>query len=139
MKKFLIAIGIIAVLIGGWLLFAKSLMPGAEEVIAVFHERYNQRDFKAIYEQMTSKEFKEILAYEPVFKYFGDTHDALGGVTASKKGAWGLFYENVGLIFNIEYATTFEKGQARECFKLVKRGPFWRILLYDLKENPDNP
>lgn len=133
MKRFLIIIGVLSALACGWLLFAKSLIPSADEFIADFHRYYNEGDFGYIYDRMTNRYFKQAVSREPVLKYLSDAYDRLGKATAVKKGRWGLFYKNVGLVLNIEYNTEFERGKAGEYFELVKNGPSWSILLYDLK------
>lgn len=123
----------IALCIGGWLLCARMLLPSTDETVELFHNRFNARDFGYIYDEMTSREFRRAVEYEPYRAFMQKAYSAIGESVKTRRASWGLFYSGPGLIFNIGYISINENGGAKEYFSLVKRKGAWKILLYDIK------
>ena len=131
MKKFLIVITCIAIFVGGWLLYARAVLPAFDKKVNEFHEKYNERDFEYIYGTLVSQEFKRALPYKIFSDYMDKVYSTVGKVLESERGGWGVFYKDIGLTFNAEYDIQNERGELLEKFTFIKRGKDWLIFVYD--------
>ncbi|MBU1084349.1 MAG: hypothetical protein ABIG55_06625 [Candidatus Omnitrophota bacterium] len=133
MKKIMIILLCAGVFIGGWMIYAKGVMPSVELTVNGFHEHYDKKDFGYIYSDLVSEEFRAALPKNIFMDYMNKVYDTVGKIIEVKRGAWGIFYKDVGLTFNVEYTLKNEKAEMREYFTLVKRGKDWKIFIYDPK------
>ena len=134
MKKSLIVWICIVIAVSGFTYYSfKSTITKVDAVISEFHQRYNAQDFEYIYQHIVSEEFRRLAPYQPYLDFMRNMYNNTGRIKEAKRGAWGVFYKNIGPTFNVSYNTTNEKANVGEYFTLVRKDKGWLVLLYDPK------
>jgi hypothetical protein len=108
-----------------------SAKPAAEEQVMPFHDRYNARQFQAMYDSADPKLRASISRDD--FVRFGDgLHRKLGRVTATVPAGWNVMAGTSGTDVTLTYQTTFEKAEATETFQFRVHGGKATLVGYNV-------
>jgi hypothetical protein len=97
-----------------------------------FHDRYNQQDFAAIYNEADPK-FRTAVTQDVLNKLLARAHDRLGNVTDTTRTGLNVNYNFGGSTVTMTYSTKFQLGEAQEQFVWLKSGDGLRLLNYNIQ------
>ena len=103
----------------------------AENAVGEFHRELNAGRFQQIY-QATAPAFKNATTEERFVAILTTVHERLGAAGQTDQQSWHINYNNGANTVDLNYNTTFARGQASEHFLYLIEGRRALLLRYDI-------
>ncbi len=140
MKKFLIGLGIFAliiivlfVVVGGFTgLQVNKYSPSVETFINKFYQAYNDGDAADIYNNLSDSKLRESEKFEKFEKFIKGTREKLGAVKSREKGSWE-FITGSETMFSVQYKTKRENADSVDSFSLKREKESWFLSSYHIE------
>ena len=137
MKK-IILIVLFAVLIAftlAWQFFLSGylLLPSVERLVGSFYEQYNHRDFKYIYDVLSSEKIRTRMNPVQFESMMQDSYNRRGPVQRRKRTAWKSKLTKTGRFFLVEYRINRTNAKSFEKFTLIKKNKDWFVYDYSIR------
>ena len=90
-------------------------LKGADQAVAVFHQRLDHADYQDIYRQATPQ-FQHSGTVAGLSAFLSAIHTKLGAVRSTQRQGYFVGVSTDGSYANVTYQTLFERGAGRETF-----------------------
>ena len=137
MKK-IVSIAILTLLIIfalAWQFFLRGylLLPSVERLVSSFYEQYNHRDFKYIYDVLSSEKIRTRMNPVQFESMMQDSYNRMGPVQRRKRTAWKSKLTKTGRFFLVEYRINRTKVKSFEKFTLIRKNKDWFVYDYSIR------
>jgi len=89
--------------------------PAAEDAMVDFHNLYNEKQFKSIFDS-SHDEFKKASNFESFSEFMEAVHSKLGNMVSTENHNWNAKSFNLTTTMVLQQKTTFENGVGIETF-----------------------
>lgn len=131
--RIMAGVGLCLLVILGWTsvnLYAHFSKSAASAFIDEFHERYNEKDYRYIYGNLSDPSFILKTKYQEFTKKLDSRFNAVGKVESFKIISIKPHYDTRGFYVMVRCLCKSEKGQVKEQFVLKKDKKSWVLDRY---------
>ena len=92
-----------------------SAQPAAESAVVDFHNSYNAKQYKSIFDA-AHDDFKKATDFDSFSEFMEAVHSKLGNMVSSENQTWNAKSFNFTTTMVLQQKTAFEKGEGIETF-----------------------